>query len=575
MNKAAKNRILSHVLISVIGMAFWAFTWPFDFISLDDPQFILKNPHFDEPLADQLAYWLTNAYQGHYHPVTWMVFAGMYKVFGPSAWAFRILSSSLHILNAHLIFNIFRQKFAHNYALMASVMFLIHPMVVEPVVWISAFSTLLYTFFSLICLQTILTRKRLNALWFLFVFLSFLLALGSKSPAVALSAIIPFLLYSRNTNKFIWALKSTSFIVMGFLITVEALSAASSFGTVHDLTEGQSNSAWHVLNAFGYYFRNFFIPTSLQPYHYKPEQYSFIDIAVVVISLLLFLSLLIRFRKKRTFWYGFAIYTLAIGPYVQIVSVGEILTASRYSYFAILGILWMFLDLITLLSEKEKWRISIPYVLMGLIVLFGSLSWFQSQKWSNDLDLYSSIIKSYPDKAFGYYARGVAHYNRNNLSQARADLVKAKKLEPTFRNAYLQLGNVLASLDDVEGAMNNYRQACDISPTADTHFNLGWVYKKVGKLDSAKYQYTKSIEMDPSYYLAYYNRSRIYIEEDQIEFALDDLNRALTIQRNFKPALKTRGMLYIKLDRTIKACRDFQRLGKEGEEFIEKYCHEY
>ena len=87
---------------------------------------------------------------GNYHPITMLIFAIEYHLFGMSATGYHVINLLLHLLNIVLVFyTVYLLSDKISVALIASLLFGIHPLHVESVAWAAELKDLLYTFFFL------------------------------------------------------------------------------------------------------------------------------------------------------------------------------------------------------------------------------------------------------------------------------------------------------------------------------------------------------------------------------------------------------------------------------------------
>ena len=87
---------------------------------------------------------------GNYHPLTVLVYAIEYKFFEVSEKGYHAFNIFLHLLNVILVFfAVFRLSNKSIVALVAALLFALHPMHVESVAWASELKDLMYTFFFL------------------------------------------------------------------------------------------------------------------------------------------------------------------------------------------------------------------------------------------------------------------------------------------------------------------------------------------------------------------------------------------------------------------------------------------
>jgi tetratricopeptide (TPR) repeat protein len=96
-------------------------------------------------------------------------------------------------------------------------------------------------------------------------------------------------------------------------------------------------------------------------------------------------------------------------------------------------------------------------------------------------------------------------------------------------------------------------------PQAEEHFWQGIEYRKEDQNDLAMKEFTKAIELDPSYDLAYYNRALLYYFSGDLERSLVEYNQALELSPNNPYWTYERGLLYMQIGDREKAIADLER----------------
>jgi tetratricopeptide (TPR) repeat protein len=96
-------------------------------------------------------------------------------------------------------------------------------------------------------------------------------------------------------------------------------------------------------------------------------------------------------------------------------------------------------------------------------------------------------------------------------------------------------------------------------PQAEEHFWQGIEYRKDDQNDLAMQEFTKAIELDPSYDLAYYNRALLYYFSGELEQSLVEYNKALELSPDNPYWTYERGFLYMQLGDREKAITDLER----------------
>jgi tetratricopeptide (TPR) repeat protein len=101
-------------------------------------------------------------------------------------------------------------------------------------------------------------------------------------------------------------------------------------------------------------------------------------------------------------------------------------------------------------------------------------------------------------------------------------------------------------------------------PEAEEHFYQGIEYRRQKNNALAMEEFTRSIELDPDYYYAYYNRARVYYENGELESCLADYNKAIELSPDNVYWIIERGFLYLELGDQEKAIVDLERSRELG-----------
>ena len=154
---------------------------------LDNPQ--LKNFNFIEVF--------TKSYQGQYSPLNTLFLYWIKQSFGLSAFYFHLYSLALHTINGVLVFFIVKKLIRSDndklfIPFFTSVLFLIHPLQIEAVAWISASKWVSVTTFMLLSILFYLQfRLHSFTICILYSIICFILAILCKEIGV----VLPMLLF--------------------------------------------------------------------------------------------------------------------------------------------------------------------------------------------------------------------------------------------------------------------------------------------------------------------------------------------------------------------------------------------
>lgn len=149
-----------------------------------------------------------------------------------------------------------------------------------------------------------------------------------------------------------------------------------------------------------------------------------------------------------------------------------------------------------------------------------------------------------PGDAEAYYDRGIAYYHKGDMDRAIADFTAAVGLEPGFVFAFDNRAGAYAEKGDYERALADINESVRLVPTATGYFSRGNMHFQLRRYDLAVADYTRAIELDPRYVLAYDNRGVVYNRLGDVERAVRDFARAIELAPGFADPYHNRGLAY-------------------------------
>jgi len=108
------------------------------------------------------------------------------------------------------------------------------------------------------------------------------------------------------------------------------------------------------------------------------------------------------------------------------------------------------------------------------------------------------------------------------------------------------------------------------APSAEKYVNQG-VKEKNPQIKITLY--TKAIELNPQYALAYNNRGYVHYTQKDFAQALQDLNQAIALNPNYAMAYNNRGKVYDKLKEYQRAWEDYDRAIRLKPDFTAAYVN--
>ena len=467
----------------------------------DDEHFILKNNFVKE--FDLFKIFTSSVTQGaalegnFYRPLQQVVFACLYRLFGMSPFPFHLLSLLLHFANACLLYSLLRRIcLKGNAPLIASLLFLLHPVQTEAVSYISGLSDPLSLFFILLGLHLFLKSENQTA-WnfkkFQFLLIScllFVLALSSKESAViALPLSAGLIVFREAVNQksirssAFYSLMPMVFITAGYILLRFTVLRFSDSGS---LTEEKNIYTEHLhirlitfLSILPQYFKMLFSPIHLfyeKPYTAYTQIMSapfFGGLVAVMISVYCF----IRRSRYPVLYLGSAWFIAAMIPFMGIVPLNA-MYLEHWLYVPGIGffIVAAFLadQIPSVIFKRALWIIPLLFALRTFSRNYewGDVERFylnelkyngQTTRIYNNLGMYYADQKKF-DRAIPYYMKAIAsdnsfaqpHHNLANIyidllkyPEALEELHKALLIDPSFTYS-------LSRVMDICKAENNH-----------------------------------------------------------------------------------------------------------------------
>ena len=535
------------------------------FTYLDDYVQVVENPFIKSVTFSNLSTVFSSSVVGMYQPITSSFFALITVLFSTDAIYFHSASLLFHTMNTLLVFKVLEQFFVQKkLILLLSLLFALHPMQVESVAWVSAFSTLTFTFFTLLAFLNYSSYHReKKQLSYVSSLIFFILACLSKSAAVIFPILLILFDYYKNKETSLDWKNKIPFFLVSILFGIITLSTRESAGHLSDLSVQFTwfDRIFLICHSILFYPLTFWLPFKLSAFYPYPELINGqlpmrYYISPIVLGGLLYS--MIRFRNVSNVWFGGLWFLIGIGLVLQIVPFGNQITTDRYIYLPMLG---LFIITGTWLRQfaNKKWFL----ILFGIPLLFGLMSFQRSSIWENDEKLWNSVLEEYPNISQAYNNLGSYALQNKQTQKAIRYFDKAIQLQPNYADAYSNRGNIYSQIGETNKAIADYSKAISLKEHADAYFNRANEFSKLNDLNSAIADYTKSIQIKAKAD-TYTNRALSYLKMSKPRLAEKDLNKAIQLNTNYDRAYFLYGLMLQRQNQLEKACTYFTKAASLG-----------
>lgn len=179
------------------------------------------------------------------------------------------------------------------------------------------------------------------------------------------------------------------------------------------------------------------------------------------------------------------------------------------------------------------------------IVPLGWATVQRNQVWQSEIGLWKEAVAFHPDNAEAWYGLGDAYRFARALDAATEAYQEAVALDPTYLDAWNNLGISRAEVGDRAGAEAAWRAALRASPSyCKAHNNLGHLAFHHDEFDTAAAEFNSTLAYCPDNVQAHYGLGNIfYSHRRDREKAAYHYERAVALDPNFTYAPEVRRRL--------------------------------
>jgi len=152
------------------------------------------------------------------------------------------------------------------------------------------------------------------------------------------------------------------------------------------------------------------------------------------------------------------------------------------------------------------------------------------QELTRQLELLKSSNSQLFFTANDYIEQGKALYFETRYEDAIAAHDKALQIDPENARAWFSKGAALAKLQRYEETIATYEQATQINPEfSEAWFGQGTILTKLQRYKEAVSAYERATIIKPDFHLAWFGKARCYALNDDVELAIESLQRAIEL----------------------------------------------
>ncbi|MGO8989653.1 MAG: tetratricopeptide repeat protein [bacterium] len=502
--------LLSAVTIAVYSVGlFNGFAW-------DDEFIIVKNPATRQITSVAKLFLDPDVVKPYYRPLSRATYLFDYRLFGMNPSAFHSVNIVIHLLNVILLYLVCSRVATNKIsALVAALLFAIHPINTESVNFISARNNLLSLFFSLVSFLILLRNEGKAGRWPILSAIFFFFGLLCKETAMMMLIVIALYSIPPLSSGFAARLREKvpsllPFVFLaGVYLLLRSLALHGVIGT-GSLAEGLLERLARNYYIIPHYLKLFLFPADLTIFHVVPKAGLFNDPMLLLawVAIAAAIWLIVRWRNRATI-FGLLWFVVNYVPIANIVLIPSWPMADRFMYIPAAGLCLVAGEFLGYIYSRYSAKQLVSVGMSIIVITLAAWTVKRTMEWKDNISLFKSALKNDPASTVGHFNLGNAYLERNDLAAAKFQWLKALDIDPGYSDALTQMGTLAATQGDFDKAEKYYLAALHSAPgindpdKAMAHYNLGRICEKERRPFEALQHYNLFLEKVSVFYAEY------------------------------------------------------------------------
>ena len=493
------------------------------FVNFDDPLYVLNNPLIRQLDIDMLVRVFNEPYAGFWMPLTWISLAVDYHFWGLNPLGYHLTNVVLHAVNTGMVVLIagriiqahgprgtlqearWQEKYQYPATLLlAGLLWGIHPLRVESVVWVTERKDVLNGLFALSSVLAYIRFARQRDAGeaylppYLLAIALFACSLMAKSVSVALPVMLLVIDWSPLGRLKRWSFRALILEKIPFLL----LSVVMAVMTIVLMEDSGKLVSYDVFplgqralvsgNAIFEYVHLMLYPVGVLPLYVFPNPLPTKFAITSAVAVLGIIGCLFVGRNRPRILVVMICFLLPLSPTLAFFQNGDQILAARFTYLPAVSVsLAAAFGCARFFCRQEGYRFKrlIFPCAVALIVFYAGMSIHLTGYWKDTGTYWSRIIEIKPIGR-AYSDRGRFYLESGDFSAAVSDLTRAAEIAtqvgmPEVFNLYAFRGVALASLGRHVEALQDFSTAISLYPAASYYYYRGLSLTALGRAEEA------------------------------------------------------------------------------------------
>jgi len=474
-------------------------------------------------------------------------------------WMFHFSNVLLAGFIACALFLLLMQcKIPQKFAMVAAILYCVHPLFVSSIAWIPARGDLQLTLCTLLALYFYIEYHQKGKMLHLFLhFVLFTIALFCKETAAMLPVLFAMYIICF-TDKKLFDKKNVVHFVMYAVIGAEWfwMRSKAIVAVAKQEDEVGFSSMYSMIKTIPESLCKFFLPFNIAPI----PSFSMLKIAlgILLIALLVVVFILSKTSSSKSKMFFIGWFLLFIVPTLFFKHTLIDYLDHRF----LLPLIGIYIFALT--SIPQTWMCQLEHKKIWIVILItGCLAcntFIKMQAYASSTTFYNEALAKNDESCLIYYNRGCMNINNGGPIGQIEEYTKALALAPNYYLVYLNRGAAYSDAKMFDKAVADYSKAIELRPNdARGYYNRGYTYRQMNSHDKALIDYSKAIAIDSTFYRAVISRGNTYAFYNEYDKAIADFTRAISLHPDSVNPYYFRGIIYEQLKEHDNAISDYTK----------------
>ena len=516
----------------------------YGFVSFDDDRYVDHNPALTAGLSARGWHWACTTNLTHlsdsaeyWEPLTLLSRLADFEAWGFDARGHHATSVLIHLAAALALFGALRRITGAVWrSAVVAALFLIHPMHVEPVLWLSARKDLVNGLFYILTVWAYAWyAERPGGRRYALVFAACLAANMGKPMAVSLPLVLLLLDFwplgrwplageKRGRQALRLVGEKLPLFVLSSGVAALAYLVQKDIGAMADDVLPLGWRLGNAALACATYFAKAVVPVNLAFFYPHAGRNLNVPLAAAAALGLLAATAAALAQARRRPWLavGWLWFLVVLAPVSGVIQIGDQALADRYSYLAFIG---LFIAAVWQVGEWVRAPRGVSgraAALLGgaVVAMFSTAAFFQVQTWRNSATLFSHALEVTDENYLAHFNLGAVLFEQGRKKEGWAEMQEARRIRAPFLRRQLAAAEEALGRGSFAEAVPRLTRVLMLQPwDADLHQRLGGILGRGGEPGKALMQFSEALKYRPGWIEPRLSMAEVLIAQGEPEKA--------------------------------------------------------